>query len=123
MKKSDLYVIFILGCGLVLAFLALVYPRIVGDAHQERIARERRLVGELQITDLCLFTEARYTRHLSQADTHAPFQDHPMSLEHFPSGSIVQPPFRLIRAYTGSGTEPEALPGPSLGTVAGPPPK
>lgn len=49
------------------------------------------LVKRLGLTDLCLFTEARYTRHPSQADLHSPFQDHPMSLEHFPSGSLVAP--------------------------------
>jgi hypothetical protein len=26
------------------------------------------------------------------ADRHAAFQDHPMGLDHFPSGSIVTPP-------------------------------
>jgi hypothetical protein len=26
------------------------------------------------------------------ADLHAPFQDSPLSLEHFPSGSLVTPP-------------------------------
>ena len=102
MKKSDLYVAFILICGTVLAFLAFVHPKIVGPAHEKRIEEERRLVRELRITDMCLFTEARYTRHISQADTHAPFQDHPMSFEHFPSGSIVKPPFPLFRVDTGT---------------------
>jgi hypothetical protein len=49
-------------------------------------------VRELGLTDLALFTEARYTRNPSQADLHSAFQDHPMALEHFPSGSIQQPP-------------------------------
>jgi hypothetical protein len=49
----------------------------------------------LKLTDLCLFTEARYTRHLSQADLNTAFQDHPLSLEHFPSGSFTQPPERM----------------------------
>lgn len=51
----------------------------------------RQQVSELELTDLCLFTEARYTRHLSQADLHSAFQDHPVALEHFPSGSLVTP--------------------------------
>ncbi len=50
------------------------------------------LVRELGLTDLALFTEARYTRHLALADGHAPFQDHPMSFDHFPSASLVAPP-------------------------------
>lgn len=53
------------------------------------------LVTELGLTDLALFTEARYTRHLSQADRHTAFQDHPLALDHFPSGSLVPPPARL----------------------------
>jgi hypothetical protein len=32
---------------------------------------------------------------LTQADGHVPFQDHPVSLEHFPSGSLLRPPSRL----------------------------
>jgi hypothetical protein len=59
------------------------------------LASSRKLVAELNLTDLALFTEARYTRHLSQADRHTPFQDHPLALDHFPSGSLVPPPQRL----------------------------
>jgi len=46
----------------------------------------------LHVTDLCLATEARYTRHPALADRHAPFQEHPLALEHFPSGSLILPP-------------------------------
>jgi len=46
----------------------------------------------LHVTDLCLATEARYTRHPAMADRHAPFQEHPLSLEHFPSGALILPP-------------------------------
>lgn len=53
------------------------------------------MVERLGLTDLCLFTDARYGRHPSQADRHAPFQDHPMALEHFPSGTIIRPPGHL----------------------------
>jgi hypothetical protein len=50
------------------------------------------LVQELGLSDLALFTEARYTRHPTQADQHTPFQDHPAALEHFPTGSLLPPP-------------------------------
>ena len=59
----------------------------------------------LRITDPCLFTEARYTRHLALADLHAPLQEHPLSLEHFPSGSLVRPPSSIRSA--GAVGEPE----------------
>jgi hypothetical protein len=59
-------------------------------------ARQRQssaaLVHRLGLTDLCLFTEARYTRHPAMADRHSAFQDHPMGLDHFPSGSLLAPP-------------------------------
>lgn len=50
------------------------------------------LVRELGLTDPALFTEARYTRHLALSDRHAPFQDHPLGFDHFPSASLVAPP-------------------------------
>lgn len=59
------------------------------------LASKLDLVTRLQLTDLCLFTEARYTRHLSQADLHSAAQDHPLGLEHFPTGSLVAPPAHL----------------------------
>jgi hypothetical protein len=55
------------------------------------------LVKKLCITDICLFTDARYTRHPSMADLNTPFQDHPMSLEHFPSGTVMVPPRHITR--------------------------
>ena len=57
-----------------------------------RIALESSIVRDYGLTDLCLATEARYTRHPSMADLHAPFQDHPLALEHYPSGSLIPPP-------------------------------
>jgi len=56
-----------------------------------------RMVRTLGLTDIALFTEARYTRHPSQADRHSAFQDHPGSMEHFPTGSFVAPSQRLLR--------------------------
>ena len=58
----------------------------------ELIREKKEMVQSLELTDLCLFTEASYTRHMSQSDLHTPFQDSPMSLEHFPSGSLVPVP-------------------------------
>jgi len=46
----------------------------------------------LGLTDLCVSTEARYTRHPAVSDPVAPFMDHPGAVEHFPSGSFWIPP-------------------------------
>jgi hypothetical protein len=91
MRKSTLFLSFTLLNLLLFGLLAL-HARAV-DARPEALrGPSRELVRTLQLTDLCLFTEARYTRHPAMADRHAPFQDHPMALEHFPTGSLVTPP-------------------------------
>ena len=91
MRRSDLFVAFVLVSVLLFA-ACLAYGQIRQSRDQAARERNARLGRTLGLTDLALFTEARYTRHLSQADHHAPFQDHPMALEHFPSGSMVSPP-------------------------------
>ncbi|GBD98585.1 hypothetical protein BMS3Abin07_00605 [bacterium BMS3Abin07] len=55
------------------------------------IKKKKDIVNELMLTDLSIWTEARYTRNPSQADWFAPFQDYPSSIEHFPAGSIIAP--------------------------------
>jgi len=45
-------------------------------------------VAGLGLTDLCVATEARYTRHPAVSDPMAPFMDHPGAIEHFPTGSF-----------------------------------
>ncbi len=85
---------FLLFTGLELALLGLAGAHAAFRWHSSRpaLARKAEVVRRLQLTDLAVFTEARYTRHPSQADLNSPFQEHPHSLEHFPSGSLVRPP-------------------------------
>lgn len=66
----------------------------VAQLESSSLPGKTQLVRELELTDLAIWTEARYTRHPSQADRFAPFQDFPSSLEHFPAGSIVAVPTR-----------------------------
>lgn len=93
-RKSDIFFSFLilqlLMFGLILIDAA-VRRSLAVPAFQQRL----EVVRVLSLTDLALFTEARYTRHPSMADRHAPFQEHPLSLEHFPSGSVVPPPPHL----------------------------
>ena len=93
MRNSSLFFIYITS-GVVLLSLLLVHAFFSESARQPVLEEKAMLVKKLKLTDLCLFTEARYTRNLSQADLNTAFQDHPMSLEHFPSGSFTQPPER-----------------------------
>jgi len=90
-RKSGVFVALVGGCGLVLVLLALnARSRHPADAAAR--TRNLALVASLGLTDLCLFSEARYTRNPSQADGNAPFQDHPLALEHFPAGALASPP-------------------------------
>lgn len=68
-------------------------------AHLPRLLATQALVARLGLTDLALFTEARYTRHPSQADLHAALQDHPGAFEHFPTGSLLPPPAHLTEPH------------------------
>lgn len=97
MRNSSLFFLY-LTSGAVLLSLLLVHSFFSANAQQASLEEKAALVKMLKLTDLCLFTEARYTRHLSQADLNTAFQDHPLSLEHFPSGSFTQPPKELANA-------------------------
>jgi hypothetical protein len=98
LRRSTLVVLLLItGSALLVASFA--------DASRLRarlapaLALKHDMVNRLQLTDLCLFTEARYTRHPSQADLHSAFMDHPLAFEHFPTGSLISPPAHLIQAY------------------------
>jgi hypothetical protein len=98
MRRSTLFLSF-------LGILVLLFAAAAIDAASRRVRSAEHLrssstlVRSLGLTDLCLFTEARYTRHPSQADLHTAFQDHPVALEHFPSGSLLTPPAFLKESH------------------------
>ncbi len=91
MRKSSCYFVF-------LALLAATFSALFPHARYRQAAEKHSLdtmagmVRDLGLSDLCLFTEASYTRHITQTDLRTPFQELPMSLEHFPSGSLMLPP-------------------------------
>jgi hypothetical protein len=80
----------------------LVDARLASGSRAEEVAGMRALTARLGLTDLALFTEARYTRHPSQADLHSALQDHPLALEHFPSGSLIPPRHASLARETAS---------------------
>jgi hypothetical protein len=99
MRKSSLFLIFLVA-GITLLTLMFVHASVRMKAGAASLRITSDLVGKLALSDLCLFTEASYTRHLSLADLHTPFQNGPLTLEHFPSGSLVAPP-AVIRKING----------------------
>ncbi len=94
MRGSTQFTILISALLLLLAG-TLIDARLRQAQASTRLAHEQALTRMLGLSDLVLATEARYTRHLSQADFHAAFQDHPAALDHFPSGSVFAPPTTL----------------------------
>lgn len=91
MRKSDSLLLFFSIC--LFLFVVTVVDSTLRQKTAVAVLKQRAdMVHEYDLTDLALFTEARYTRHVTQADLHSAFQDHPMSFEHFPSGSLYLPP-------------------------------
>jgi hypothetical protein len=89
-------ILLILVAALVLADVALA----LHGGHLRGRQRSRQPVLDivtagLGLTDLCVATEARYTRHPAASDRMVPFMDHPGAVEHFPTGSFWAPPPHL----------------------------
>lgn len=88
-------------CRIYLTAVALLIATLaglIGWARQssaafarESLPAQRHLVAVLSLTDLALWSEARYTRHPSMTDLFSPFQDHPGAPEHFPAGALLAP--------------------------------
>jgi hypothetical protein len=93
-RKSNIFVAYVV-LNLVVFSLVFVHARRENESARPALREKAVLVERLQLTDLCLFTDARYARNPSMADLHSPFQDSPMSMEHFPSGTILFPPGHL----------------------------
>ncbi|MDY0071662.1 MAG: hypothetical protein RBR77_03330 [Thauera sp.] len=95
-RPADRALLLVLGAALAFA-ISFADAWRLRQAHETALAASTALVRALRLSDPVLVTEARYTRHLSQADLHAAFQDHPLAFEHFPSGSLLPPPAHLLR--------------------------
>lgn len=87
--------------------LELAHAALTRRADAARLAQEAQLTRALGLTDIALFTEARYTRHPSLADLNTPFQDHPVGFDHFPSGTLIARPD--IPPQTALGLTPEEI--------------
>jgi hypothetical protein len=99
MRKSAVFTLFT-ALNVVLIILLAAHARYSQAMATAGRLERAELVRTLQLTDLCLFTEARYTRHPAMADRFAPFQDHPGAMEHFPSGSLVTPPAKRVHEHS-----------------------
>lgn len=92
MMRRTTIVFGLLAAGCVTLALQGLHSQLKFASGQVRMAHSAELVRGAGLTDLALFTEARFTRHPSLADLHTAFQDNPMSFEHFPSGTFAPRP-------------------------------
>jgi hypothetical protein len=93
-RKSNLFFVLV-GLGAVAWAFMAAHAHYCSAKAQAAWRENARMAERLELTDLCLFTDARYARHPSMADRHTPFQDSPMAMEHFPSGTLILPPPHL----------------------------
>ena len=86
---------------IILEVLALLFLVVAGRFATDRMAPvrhcNRQLVQVFELTDLSIWTGARYTRHLSQADLFSAFQDSMGALERFPAGALAPLPAAVRR--------------------------
>jgi hypothetical protein len=87
------YIIFvgIISFEILLLAILIFSSSISSTRRVPALRANQQLVQNLMLTDLSLWTEARYSRHPSQADFFAPFQDFPAAIERFPAGSLTAP--------------------------------
>ena len=104
--RALLLLLFLLGT----VALTFADAALLREARSTALTESKVLAQKLGLSDLALFTEARYTRHPSQADLHSAFQDHPFALEHFPTGAILPPPASLMRYLDATHEIPERSP-------------
>jgi hypothetical protein len=97
MRRSLQFLLFI-ACSLIILVMLPLHAGFVRSRADAELKGQAASLKSLQLTDLCLTTEARYTRHPALADRHAAYQDHPLALEHFPSGSLIMPSPHLREA-------------------------
>ena len=91
MRPSHILLLFLLMLILIDGTLYLHSKHLGNDLKSEQALQAITVAG-LGLTDLCIATEARYTRHPAVSDAMAPFMDHPGAIEHFPTGSFWNAP-------------------------------
>lgn len=93
MRKSIIVILTLSMELFLLLILSLHGQNFVFPTSQLADLKQKKvLIARLQLTDFAIWTEARYTRHPSQADFFSAFQNSPAAFDHFPAGSIIAPP-------------------------------
>lgn len=92
MPRPSTVVLGVLAAGMLGLGASLLEAALADPERAIATLQTQTLTRQLGLTDPALMTEARYGRHLSLADRHTPFQDHPLAFDHFPTGSLLPAP-------------------------------
>jgi len=98
MRKSSIYLLYV-AVNLLMVCLVFVHAAYKRETAADMVLEKSAMVTRLELTDLCLFTDARYARHPAMTDMNSALQDMPMAFEHFPSGSLMTPPPHLKKPH------------------------
>lgn len=91
--RRPLHILLLLLAGLAVVHAGLyIHYRLRLAEYVEKAGLRQIATSALGLSDLCIATEARYTRHPAASDGVVPFMDHPGAIEHFPTGSFWAPP-------------------------------
>ena len=77
--------------------------------HRPATERNLRLAADLGLTDLCLFADAPWLRHLAVADVLSSVQDGPGAFDYSRGGALVGPRDTVTGTH-GTVAEPTAVP-------------
>ncbi len=91
--RPSFYLLLLLTVLLSFDGALFFHGRMVQRLWQAHSPTLQAVTAGLGLTDLCVATEARYTRHPAVSDPIVPFMDHPGAIEHFPTGSFWSPVF------------------------------
>ncbi|NJO00714.1 MAG: hypothetical protein HC880_02620 [Bacteroidia bacterium] len=81
-------ILFFLGMEALLVLSLAWYAR--PQQAFKNLKAKQEILQRFLLSDYCLTTESRHTRHISQTEWMAPFQDLPAYHDHFPSSSFFQ---------------------------------
>ncbi len=90
MRPSTLFAVVVFMLATVAVAIS-IHGRQRAQGEMGVYALRDNLTREIGLTDICLATEARYTRHPAVTDDIAPFMDYPAAQEHFPTGLFWAP--------------------------------
>lgn len=87
-KTTRFFLIFTVA-QLVILIVMFVFPW--QGQRQTNYAQKKAVLQKFSLTDYCLSTESRHTRHINFPELIAPFQDLAGFHDHFPSSSFFKP--------------------------------